>query len=582
MPRRRRSPFRTVVVALLLAALIAGAGHALAQRTSVLLVLDASGSMYIRLADGQYRIAAAKDALTTFVSRLPDDPDLDVGLRIYGANVDALDEGACADSELVVPVAGFDRGTLLTTIRSTQARGATPIARSLELAVDDLRDVTGRAIIVLVTDGAESCGGDVRGAVERLSALGIDVDLRIIGFDLPPVIAQTFEGLGAFVNTTSATELAAELDRAVEQAIDRTDAVDAFDVHVTLTRDGEPATEGARVRFVGALQGDTYELSLATDGTFTAALPAGSYAAELADAFADEPLVIGGLTVVPDADNAFSFELALASAVTLTVDPTEPLAGTSVSVRYAGAPTGAPTWVTVVPADAPDDLYLAWAYVEGREGEASLRIPDDVTTLEARFHVELPEGGSLVVGRSAAFASRALETSLEAPAEVGVGAAFEVRWVGPDQPDDYVTIVPEGAAEGSWTSWANTLHGPPATLTAPGEPGLYEVRYVSAQSQRTLASTTVVVVAVDASLDAPDAVAVGASFEVAWQGPDNDSDYVTIVAADAPEGSYLSWAYTTAGSPATLTAPDEPGAYELRYVLGQGDRTLASRPIRVR
>ncbi len=39
-------------------------------------------------------------------------------------------------SVLVVPVAGFGRATLLRTIRETQAKGATPIARSLERAVE--------------------------------------------------------------------------------------------------------------------------------------------------------------------------------------------------------------------------------------------------------------------------------------------------------------------------------------------------------------------------------------------------------------------------------------------------------------
>jgi len=578
MSSSHRSPLRTMLTTLGLAALLGVASIALAQRTSVLLVLDASGSMYLKLADGQYRIAAAKDALSTFVSRLPDAADLDVGLRIYGANVGALDEGACDDSELVVPVAGFDRATLLRAIRETQAKGATPIARSLALAADDLRGVQGHAVIVLVTDGAESCGGDVREALAALASAGIDVDLRIIGFDLSPAASQSFQGLGTFENAISAVELAAALGRAVEVAtVDETHGVTAL-----LTRDGEPAVDGARVRFVDAVSGDGIELSSAADGLFAGSLPAGSYRAEVADAFADAPLVIGGLTVLPDAENAFAFELALATQVTLSVDPSDPFASATVTVRFAGAPGSASSWITVVPSDAGDDLFLAWAYVDGATGESVLRVPDDPTELEARFHLTLPEGGTLVIGRSPVFTSLAFEASVSAPAEVGIGATFEVRWDGPNQSDDYLTIVAAGAPEGTWTDFAYADPAGAATLVAPAEPGRYEVRYVSGQSGRTLASTPVLVADVAASVSASAEVAADVEFAVAWQGPGNDGDYLTIVPAGAREGAYLSYAYTSDGSPVVLTAPSEPGAYEVRYVLGQGDRTLARSAITVR
>jgi len=57
-------------------------GFANAQ-THVELILDASGSMWNKLDDGEYRIVAAKDVLSSFVSSLPADPNLNVGLRVY-------------------------------------------------------------------------------------------------------------------------------------------------------------------------------------------------------------------------------------------------------------------------------------------------------------------------------------------------------------------------------------------------------------------------------------------------------------------------------------------------------------------
>ena len=154
-----------------------------AAQTHVELVLDASGSMWNKLRDGEYRIVAAKDVLRGFVSSLPVDPDLNVGLRVYGSRLDATEEGACEDSALFVPVQGVARDELLATVRNTEATGATPIAYSLNLAGQDL-PTEGKNVIILVTDGEESCGGDVRGTIEALKAQGIEFELKIIGFDL--------------------------------------------------------------------------------------------------------------------------------------------------------------------------------------------------------------------------------------------------------------------------------------------------------------------------------------------------------------------------------------------------------------
>ena len=85
----------------------------------------------------------------------------------------------------------------------------------------------------------------------------------------------------------------------------------------------------------------------------------------------------------------------------------------------------------------------------------------------------------------------------------------------------------------------------------------------------------------DATLDFPAEVVGGLEFEVTWTGPDNNRDYVTVVAASAPDGQYGAYVETRAGSPLNLKMPGEPGDLELRYVSGQGDKVLARRPIQV-
>jgi Ca-activated chloride channel family protein len=67
------------------------------------------------------------------------------------------------------------------------------------------------------------------------------------------------------------------------------------------------------------------------------------------------------------------------------------------------------------------------------------------------------------------------------------------------------------------------------------------------------------------TLAAPNSVTHGTKFQVTWTGPNGPSDYITIVAAGSPPGSYNDYAYTTEGTTVTLTAPDTPGAYEIWY-----------------
>ena len=559
-----------LMAALLTLGLAQGPGG---QSDNILLVLDASGSMYLQLEDGRYRITAAKEALTEFVTRLPAAPGLNVGLRVYGSRIGALDEGACEDSLLTVPVAGFDRELLLGEIRETQAKGATPIAYSLELAAEDLRHEPGRRLIVLVTDGAESCGGDVRAVAERLAGEGFEIDLRIVGFALSDAAAASFREIATFENTESAAELAAALGRAVELPT----VTQTHTVTLSLTRRGEPAIDGAKARFVDGVTGEVYSFETSGPGAFTAQLPAGSYRAEVADAFAPEPLSVAGLAVSPEAENAFAFELEPEAEVALMVSPADPLAGSEVTVSFAGAPSGERNWLAIAPADATDEVYLDWSYVTGTAGEATLRVPDEAVALEARYHLQLPEGGSRVIGRSATFNARAATAAVRAPSELPAGSAFEVAWEGPGNRGDYVTIVPEGAEDHSWMSYAYTSSGTPAMLTAPIEPGPFEVRYVTGQASAVLARQDVLVTATAASVQPlAEELSAGAAFEVAWEGPDNSGDYITIVPEGADEGAYLSYAYTRQGSPSQLTAPMDPGRYEVRYVTGQGNRTLMS------
>ncbi len=99
-----------------------------------------------------------------------------------------------------------------------------------------------------------------------------------------------------------------------------------------------------------------------------------------------------------------------------------------------------------------------------------------------------------------------------------------------------------------------------------------------------IASQEVTLIPVEASLEAPDTIMPGADFEVAWEGPQNRRDYIAIVEPDAPEGDSgdsRSASSRASGDSVTLTAPEQEGEYEIRYVINDSDRTLAAIPVTV-
>lgn len=173
------------------------------------------------------------------------------------------------------------------------------------------------------------------------------------------------------------------------------------------------------------------------------------------------------------------------------------------------------------------------------------------------------------------------DATLKSPERVVAGGKFAVDWTGPNNEGDYITVVRAEAPPAASGDYRGTKQGASLELTAPVEPGPYEVRYVTGRSHTVLARAPIQVVPAGATIDAAAEVALGSAFPVAWTGPNNAGDYVTIVLKGTPDDAYGNYTNTSKGSPLNVTAPTEIGDAELRYVAGQGRKVLARRPIKV-
>ena len=75
------------------------------------------------------------------------------------------------------------------------------------------------------------------------------------------------------------------------------------------------------------------------------------------------------------------------------------------------------------------------------------------------------------------------------------GEEVEVRWSGPNNRGDYITLVPEITPDGQYGNYSNASRGSPLKLTAPKGAGRAELRYMSGQGAKVLARRTIEIAA---------------------------------------------------------------------------------------
>jgi Ca-activated chloride channel family protein len=94
--------------------------------------------------------------------------------------------------------------------------------------------------------------------------------------------------------------------------------------------------------------------------------------------------------------------------------------------------------------------------------------------------------GNKVLGRRA-ITIKAAAITLAAPATAVPGSAVAITWTGPNNPGDYITIVPKSLPDGQYAHYTTTSSGSPLNVNAPKEAGECEVRYMTGQGNKVLA-----------------------------------------------------------------------------------------------
>lgn len=147
------------------------------NQTYVEIILDSSGSM-AGLSQGKPKIDIAKQVFEKYLTQVP--TDVELGLRVYGHR----QKKECGDIELIQPIGAVDKTGLLQKVKGLKPLGMTPITDALEQAAKDLESKEGKRLILLITDGIESCHKDPCAFAKKLSESKIQYFAEVVGFDI--------------------------------------------------------------------------------------------------------------------------------------------------------------------------------------------------------------------------------------------------------------------------------------------------------------------------------------------------------------------------------------------------------------
>ncbi|TGE28216.1 vWA domain-containing protein [Hymenobacter metallicola] len=212
--------------------------------TRILFVLDASGSMLAPL-EGTPRWSVAKDLLAKMVDSLNAYPNLELALRAYGHQHDDK-ENNCEDSRLEVPFAPKNAKAIKDRLKTLEARGNTPITYSLQQSANDFpADKTARNVLILITDGLESCKGDPCATSVALQRRRVFLKPFVIGLGNEKDFGKQLDCLGQYYNAADVKTFRRVLDNVITQTLTKTT------VSVNLTDEaGKPVESNVNLTFV--------------------------------------------------------------------------------------------------------------------------------------------------------------------------------------------------------------------------------------------------------------------------------------------------------------------------------------------
>ncbi|HWT15934.1 MAG TPA: VWA domain-containing protein [Patescibacteria group bacterium] len=451
-------------------------GVSSAEREQVMLVLDASGSMWGQI-EGRSKVEIARDAVADLVQTWT--PGADLGLVAYGHRR----KGDCADIETVLPVGPLDAKAYLSKVNTLNAKGMTPLSQAVIHAADALKASERKATVILISDGEETCDLDPCTVGKELEASGVAFTAHVIGFDVPNPAHQA--QLRCLAENTGGRYFnagdAAALEKALGQiAIATTEAplpavpatltppasmVAASMIEVGFDGPGE-ARDWVGFAEVGSGPDDYLSYDWVTAGTGKARLrvPAepGDYELRYVSAKRQPPVLV-------------AVKVQVAAALATVSGPSSVMAGDRISFVATG-PQDPRHWIGFAPAGSGPDEYRDYARPDpsGRT-EGHLQAPSVPGDYELRFVLNESEK---VAASQPVKVLPAKVMLIDPPATVRANQEVAIDWSGPLGQPHWIGFIRKGGGSGDYVTYAYLGRPSPARFRAPLEPGDYELAFV--------------------------------------------------------------------------------------------------------
>lgn len=187
--------------------------------------------------NNEVRINAAKDILGNLVDSLKIYPELELALRVYGHQFHK-DLNNCKDTKLEVAFRPNNHQEIKEKLENIKPKGVTPLAYSLEQAANDFTNsATTRNIIIIITDGLESCEGDPCKISLALQRKNIFLKPFVVGIGIDKDYSAQFNCIGNYQNASDQQSFKLLLKKVISQALGETQ------VRVDLLDGNKKATE---------------------------------------------------------------------------------------------------------------------------------------------------------------------------------------------------------------------------------------------------------------------------------------------------------------------------------------------------
>lgn len=188
------------------------------KKTRILFLLDASSSMTYPWSPSYTRFEVASNILLNIMDSVYSiNNEIEFAVRAYGTIYPAQLQN-CVDTRLEVPFNVQNIDQIKTRLKNLTPIGSSPIAYSLGQASENELDDTRffDYSVIFITDGGESCNGDVCGIYQKLLMKKISIKPYIIGLDKNEHLQAYYACLGNYIDVS----VPEDIQKAVNLIID--------------------------------------------------------------------------------------------------------------------------------------------------------------------------------------------------------------------------------------------------------------------------------------------------------------------------------------------------------------------------